>query len=81
MDQRGATSAYRGYRLQALYTLARILEPGDSARSFFSPKGKRIWLFGTPTAIYVKSSRSNPIRTSPSRTSVQMDQLHFFTAP
>ena len=40
MDQRGATSAYRGYRLQALYTLARILEPGDSARSVFQPEGK-----------------------------------------
>ena len=40
MDQRGAPSAYRGYRLQALYTLARVLEPGDSARSVFQPEGK-----------------------------------------
>jgi hypothetical protein len=34
----GASAAYRGYRLQALYTLARVLDSGDSAL-VFEPEG------------------------------------------
>lgn len=34
-----ATPAYRGYRLQTLYTLARILEPHESADLVFQPEG------------------------------------------
>ena len=34
-----ATPAYRGYRLQALYTLSRILEPGAAANLIFQPEG------------------------------------------
>src|SRR3989442_614604 len=34
-----ATPAYRGYRLQALYTLWRILESEDSAHLIFQPEG------------------------------------------
>jgi hypothetical protein len=35
-----ATPAYRGYRLQALYTLSRILESNDSANLTFQPEGE-----------------------------------------
>ena len=35
-----ATPAYRGYRLQALYTLSRLLESNDSANFTFQPEGK-----------------------------------------
>lgn len=31
---------YRGYRLQALYTLFRLLEPKDDATLVFQPEGK-----------------------------------------
>lgn len=34
-----ATPAYRGYRLQTLYTLARILEPDESTNLVFQPEG------------------------------------------
>ena len=34
-----ATPAYRGYRLQALYVLWRILESEDSAHLIFQPEG------------------------------------------
>jgi len=34
-----ATPAYRGYRLQALYTLSRILESEDSSYWIFQPEG------------------------------------------
>jgi hypothetical protein len=34
-----ATPAYRGYRLQALYVLSRILESEDSADLIFQPEG------------------------------------------
>jgi len=34
-----ATPAYRGYRLQALYTLWRILESEDSSHLIFQPEG------------------------------------------
>lgn len=34
-----ATPAYRGYRLQALYTLARILDSSDPANLTFQPEG------------------------------------------
>src|SRR3954469_25533848 len=34
-----ATPAYRGYRLQALYILWRILESEDSAYLIFQPEG------------------------------------------
>ncbi|MCG5060004.1 MAG: hypothetical protein KA714_18995 [Limnoraphis sp. WC205] len=34
-----ATPAYRGYRLQTLYTLARILEPNDKTDLVFQPEG------------------------------------------
>jgi len=36
----GATSAYRGYRLQALYVLSRILLPAASQPWIFRPEGK-----------------------------------------
>lgn len=35
-----ATPAYRGYRLQTLYTLARIFEPGDTMNQIFQPEGE-----------------------------------------
>jgi DNA polymerase III delta prime subunit len=35
-----ATPAYRGYRLQALYTLSRLLESNDSANLIFQPEGE-----------------------------------------
>ncbi len=35
-----ATPAYRGYRLQALYTLSRILEPHESSNLIFQPEGE-----------------------------------------
>ena len=34
-----ATPAYRGYRLQALYTLLRILEPKERTDLVFQPEG------------------------------------------
>jgi hypothetical protein len=34
-----ATPAYRGYRLQTLYTLGRILEPNESRNLIFQPEG------------------------------------------
>lgn len=34
-----ATPAYRGYRLQTLYTLARILEPHENTDLVFQPEG------------------------------------------
>ena len=34
-----ATPAYRGYRLQTLYTLARILEPHERTDLVFQPEG------------------------------------------
>ncbi|NJO48450.1 MAG: hypothetical protein HC840_02010 [Leptolyngbyaceae cyanobacterium RM2_2_4] len=34
-----ATPAYRGYRLQALYTLSRILEPHTTSNLVFQPEG------------------------------------------
>ena len=39
-SQSDATPAYRGYRLQALYTLSRLLESNDSANFTFQPEGK-----------------------------------------
>jgi hypothetical protein len=39
MSQRGAPAAYRGYRLQALYTMQRLLAPGVSDTTVFSPEG------------------------------------------
>jgi len=39
MSSAGAESAYRGYRLQALYILSRVLRPGDSQRLTFQPEG------------------------------------------
>lgn len=38
MTQPGAPAAYRGYRLQALYILKRILRPG-SDEYIFQPEG------------------------------------------
>ncbi|MGB3509912.1 MAG: hypothetical protein WBA93_11855, partial [Microcoleaceae cyanobacterium] len=35
-----ATAAYRGYRLQALYTLSKILESDQSSGLIFQPEGK-----------------------------------------
>ena len=34
-----ATPAYRGYRLQTLYTLARVLEPNERGDLIFQPEG------------------------------------------
>ena len=39
-SQSDATPAYRGYRLQALYTLSRLLESNDSANFTFQPEGE-----------------------------------------
>jgi hypothetical protein len=39
MSQRGAPAAYRGYRLQALYTIYRLLAPGESDTTVFYPEG------------------------------------------
>jgi len=39
-SQSDATPAYRGYRLQALYTLSRLLEFNDSANFTFQPEGE-----------------------------------------
>lgn len=38
--QAGAPAAYRGYRLQALYTLGRMLEPEVGAGLIFQPEGE-----------------------------------------
>lgn len=35
-----ATPAYRGYRLQALYTLSRVLEPTGREQFIYQPEGK-----------------------------------------
>ena len=40
MSQRGAPAAYRGYRLQALYTLKRILASGSNKTLVFHLEGK-----------------------------------------
>jgi hypothetical protein len=40
MSSRGAEPAYRGYRLQALYTLSRILSSEASHRLTFQPEGR-----------------------------------------
>jgi hypothetical protein len=34
------THAYRGYRLQALYTLFRVFETGSAANLIFQPEGE-----------------------------------------
>ncbi|HAZ42981.1 MAG TPA: hypothetical protein DDW76_02060 [Cyanobacteria bacterium UBA11369] len=39
-SQSDATPAYRGYRLQTLYTLSRLLESNDSANFTFQPEGE-----------------------------------------
>lgn len=39
-SQSDATHAYRGYRLQTLYTLARVLEGADGEGSIYQPEGK-----------------------------------------
>ena len=39
MSSGGAKSAYRGYRLQALYVLFRIFKSGTSRRLIFQPEG------------------------------------------
>jgi hypothetical protein len=39
VNQRGAPAAYRGYRLQALYTLRRILTPAVGQSLVFQPEG------------------------------------------
>lgn len=39
-SQSDATPAYRGYRLQGLYTLSRLLESNDRANFTFQPEGK-----------------------------------------
>jgi hypothetical protein len=36
---RGATASYKGYRLQALYTLWRVLQVDDATPSTFQPEG------------------------------------------
>lgn len=40
MSRRGAPAAYRGYRLQALYILKRLLAPGISEALIFQPEGR-----------------------------------------
>jgi hypothetical protein len=40
MTNRGAPPAYRGYRVQALYTLERMLSPGLDPTIVFRPEGK-----------------------------------------
>ncbi|OGO19208.1 MAG: hypothetical protein A2Z14_10405 [Chloroflexi bacterium RBG_16_48_8] len=40
MSERGAQAAYRGYRLQALYTLKRVLASGGGNLLVFHPEGK-----------------------------------------
>ena len=40
MRQRGAPAAYRGYRLQALYILDRVLDPSVSDETVFHPEGQ-----------------------------------------
>src|ERR1044072_9327772 len=39
VSQSDATPAYRGYRLQALYTLTRLLEAGSDNSLIFQPEG------------------------------------------
>jgi hypothetical protein len=39
-EQTDATPAYRGYRLQALYTLARVLERVDGGNLIYQPEGR-----------------------------------------
>jgi hypothetical protein len=39
MSEHGAIASYRGYRIQGLYILNRILEPGLNANSIFIPEG------------------------------------------
>jgi hypothetical protein len=40
MSLRGAEPAYRGYRLQALYALSRILSSEASRQLTFQPEGR-----------------------------------------
>lgn len=40
VEQTDATPAYRGYRLQALYTLSRVLERADGDSLVYQPEGK-----------------------------------------
>ncbi|MEA5467534.1 hypothetical protein [Spirulina sp. 06S082] len=59
-----ATPAYRGYRLQTLYTLARILEPCDTKDLIFQPEGAEdLAIFDTSDrlleVIQVKSYTAN----------------------
>jgi len=39
MSDLGASASYRGYRIQGLYILSRILEPEPNANSVFVPEG------------------------------------------
>jgi hypothetical protein len=59
-----ATPAYRGYRLQTLYTLARILEPCETTDLVFQPEGAEdLAIFDTSDrpleVIQVKSYTTN----------------------
>lgn len=39
MGKKGAVASYRGYRLQALYILSRVLKPGQNRNLVFIPEG------------------------------------------
>ena len=56
--------AYRGYRLQALYTLCRVLAPANSRDNVFHPEGLEdldIWVEGRRVEVIQVKSYSNVV--------------------